>query len=176
MELVESGANHGWPIKEGTLFFAHNGNADGEATLDDPGTATAPPALAPFLVDPVSQYDTIHEGHAVVFGFLYRGEVMNDLRGRVVFGDFSHQFRFPIGPQDYGRLFVQNRASNPGGGLKRIEELRIVPGNQLNMAMLGWGEDASGEIYPMGNTSGLPFFNEGLVLKIVPPPQAIDVD
>jgi len=173
VELVESGANHGWPIREGTLFFAHNDNEDGAASLNDPGTATVPPRLARDLVDPVSQYDTIHEGHAVVFGFLYRGEVMDDLRGRVVFGDFSHLFRFPIGPQDYGRLFVQNRASNPGGSLKRIEELRIVPGNQLNMALLGWGQDAFGEIYPMGNSSGLPFFDEGLVLKIVPAPEAI---
>jgi hypothetical protein len=175
-ELVESGANHGWPIKEGTLFFAHNGNADGEATPVDPGTAVAPQPLAPDLVDPIAQYDTHHEGHAVIFGFLYRGEEVDDLRGRVVFGDFSLIFRFPIGPQDYGRLFVHNRARNPGGGLKRIEELRIVPGNALSLALLGWGEDAAGEIYPMGNISGLPFFEEGRVLKIVPAPEAIDVD
>ena len=174
-ELVESGANHGWPIKEGTLFFAHNGNDDGFATPDDPGTAVAPQPLAPNLVDPVSQYDTIHEGHAVVFGFLYRGEEVEDLEGRVIFGDFSHQFRFPIGPQDYGRLFMHRRASNPDC-CKRIEELRIVPGNQLNLALLGWGEDAKGELYPMGNTSGLPFFDQGLVLKIVPPPEAQDID
>ena len=176
VELVESGANHGWPIKEGTLFFAHNGNADGAATPVDPGTAVDPQALAPNLVDPVSQYDTHHEGHAVQAGFLYRGEAVNDLRGRFVFGDFSLLFRFPIGPQDHGRLFVQNRASNPGGGLKQIEELRIVPGNALNLALLGWGQDAAGELYPMGNTSGLPFFEDGVVLKIVPAPEAQDVD
>ncbi len=170
-ELVRSGANHGWPIKEGTLFFNHNGNADGFATPVFPGTATAPPALAPNLVDPVSQYDTHHEGHAVIAGFLYRGNEVPALRGRFVFGDFSLLFRFPIGPQDQGRLFVQNRAANPGGGLERIEELRIVPGNKLALALLGWGEDAAGELYPMGNISGLPFFDEGVVLKIVPAPQ-----
>ncbi len=42
IELVRSGANHGWPIKEGTLFFAHKFNDGGFATPDDPGTATAP--------------------------------------------------------------------------------------------------------------------------------------
>ncbi len=36
------------------------------------------------------------------------------------------------------------------------------------MALLGWGQDAAGELYPMGNISGLPFFDEGVVLKIVP--------
>ena len=171
IELVRSGANHGWPIKEGTLFFNHNGNGDGFATPNFPGTATRPQPLAPLLVDPVSQYDTHHEGHAVQGGFIYRGQEVPDLRGRFVFGDFSLIFRFPIGPQDYGRLFVQNRASNPGSGLKQIEELRIVPGNTLGLALLGWGEDARGEIYPMGNISGLPFGNAGVVLKIVPAPE-----
>jgi hypothetical protein len=58
----------------------------------------------------------------------------------------------------------------PGGkkGLRRIEEFMIVPTNNLALSLLGWGEDASGELYPMGNISGLPFFNEGLVLKLVP--------
>ncbi len=182
IELVESGANHGWPIKEGTLFFAHNGNADGFATPDDPGTAVAPQPLAPELVDPVSQYDTHHEGHAVLAGFLYRGEEVSDLEGKFVFGDFSLVFRFPSGPMDQGRLFFQNRASSPGGGLKRIEELRVVPGNRLALALLGWGEDASGELYPMGNISGIPFPSvpggppDGLVLKIVPAPEPTEVD
>jgi glucose/arabinose dehydrogenase len=175
-ELVRSGANHGWPIKEGTLFFAHNGNDDGEATPDDPGTATAPQPLAPDLVGPVSQYDTHHEGHAIIAGFIYRGEEVPELRSRFVFGDFSLIFRFPIGPQDYGRLFVQNRRTNPGSGLREIEELRVVPGNALSLALLGWGEDAAGELYPMGNISGLPFFTEGRVLKIVPAPEPEDVD
>ncbi len=146
-ELVRSGANHGWPIKEGTLFFDHNGNADGFATPDepafDPDRAT-PPALASELVDPVSQYDTHGEGHAIVGGFIYRGEAVSELRSRFVFGDFSLIFRFPAGPHDHGRLFVQNRRSNPGGSLREIEELRIVPGNRLALALLGWGEDAAG--------------------------------
>ncbi len=53
-------------------------------------------------------------------------------------------------------------------GLRRITEFQIVPGNKLSLALLGSGEDASGELYPMGNISGLPFFDEGVVLKIVP--------
>ncbi|MFQ5801947.1 MAG: PQQ-dependent sugar dehydrogenase [Candidatus Methylomirabilales bacterium] len=176
VELVRSGANHGWPIKEGTLFFAHNFNDLGFATPVDPGTAVAPPALAPDLVDPVSQYDTHHEGHAVIAGFLYRGNEVPDLRGQFVFGDFSLIFRFPIGPQDHGRLFIENRVADPGGGLERIEELRIVPGIALSLALLGWGEDAGGELYPMGNISGLPFGNEGVVLKIVPAPVPTPAD
>jgi hypothetical protein len=188
-ELVRSGANHGWPIMEGTLFFAHNGDADGFATPDDPGTAVAPQPLAPELVGPVSQYDTHHEGHAIQGGFIYRGEEVPELRSRFVFGDFSLIFNFPSGPHNYGRLFVQNRRSNPGGSLREIEELRVVPGNSLALALLGWGQDAAGELYPMGNLSGLPFprpdvdengdpitVPEGRVLKIVPAPEPEDID
>ena len=169
VELVTSGSNHGWPIKEGTLFFDHNFNADGFATPDqpdfDPDRAT-PPILAPDLVDPIAQYDTHHEGHSVIGGFVYRGSALEQLKmaGRYIFGDFSIIFRFPIGPQDHGRLFhVQ---PGPGGG--QIQEFQIVPSNRLSMALLGWGEDADGELYPMGNISGLPSFKEGVVLKIVP--------
>ena len=175
-ELVRSGANHGWPIKEGTLFFAHNGDADGFATPDDPGTAVAPQPLAPNLVDPVSQYDTHHEGHAIQGGFIYRGEEVPELRSRFVFGDFSLIFNFPSGPHNYGRLFVQNRRSNPSGSLREIEELRVVPGNSLALALLGWGQDAAGELYPLGNLSGLPFGDGGVVLKIVPAPEPEDID
>ncbi len=165
-ELVRSGANHGWPIKEGTLFFAHNGNDEGFATPDDPFTAVDPPILAPNLVDPIAQYDTHHEGHAVIGGFVYRGSELKKLKGRYIFGDFSLIFRFPVGPQDYGRLFHLK----PGGkkGLRKIEEFQIHPGNSLSLALLGWGEDADGELYPLGNISGLPFFDEGVVMKIVP--------
>ncbi len=125
-----------------------------------------PQKLAPDLVDPIAQYDTHHEGLAVIGEFVYRGSAFKQLMGRYVFGDFSVIFRFPIGPQDHGRLFHLN----PGGGknLRMIEEFQIVPSNRLSMALLGWGEDADGELYPMGNISGLPFFDEGVVLKIVP--------
>ena len=166
VELVDSGANLGWPIMEGTLFFDHNGDDAGFATPDDPGTAVDPPALAPNLVDPIAEYDTHHEGHAVIGGFVYRGSEIKQLKGRYVFGDFSVIFRFPIGPQDYGRLF--HLLPGMGPNFNRIQEFQIVPSNNLSMALLGWGEDADGELYPMGNTSGLPFFDEGVVLKIVP--------
>jgi len=176
VELVDSGANHGWPIKEGTLFFAHNGDNTGFATPDDPGTAVAPQPLAPDLVDPIAQYDTHHEGHAVIGGFVYRGSELKELEDRYIFGDFSAILRLPIGPQDHGRLFHiptgKRKRENAGGkkdkGLRRITEFQIVPSNRLSMALLGSGEDFSGELYPMGNISGLPFFNEGVVLKIVP--------
>ncbi len=123
------------------------------------------PVCGGSFVDPIGQYDTHREGHAVIGGFVYRGSELEELEGRYVFGDFSNIFRFPVGPQDYGRLFHLKPGDDD---LREIKEFQIVPGNALLLALLGWGEDARGELYPMGNISGLPFFDEGVVLKIVP--------
>jgi hypothetical protein len=42
------------------------------------------------------------------------------------------------------------------------------------MALLGWGQDASGELYAMGNINGVPFGTGGRVLKLVPASTDLD--
>jgi hypothetical protein len=47
----------------------------------------------------------------------------------------------------------------------------IVPTNDCfpnTLAVLGMGQDASGELYVMGNVSGVPFGTGGVVLRIAP--------
>jgi hypothetical protein len=123
------------------------------------------------LKDPIAQYDTHHEGHSVIGGFVYRGTAVRGLVGRYVFGDFSLLFKFPTGPHDYGRLFH----IIPGGaGLRDISQIQVLPGNALSMALLGWGQDASGELYAMGNINGVPFGTGGRVLKLVPASTDLD--
>jgi hypothetical protein len=90
--------------------------------------------------------------------------------------DFALVFKFPRGPHDYGRLFVTDAGSH---GLNEISQLHVLPGGALSLALLGWGQDASGEIYALGNISGVPFPDPasgptGLVLKLVPAPEADD--
>ena len=92
------------------------------------------------------------------------------------FGDFSLLFKFPRGPHDYGRLFVTNAGSH---GLNEISQLHVIPGGALSLALLGWGQDASDELYVLGNISGVPFPDAagvptGRVLKLVPAPEADD--
>ena len=167
---VVAGGNHGWNIKEGTLFFNPNGDADGFAT-PDPVPGRAVPAG---LIDPIAQYDTHWEGHAVIAGFVYRGARLSGLNGRLIFGDFSRMLNFPSGPHDYGRLFHIN-AESGGRGLRAISEFHITPSNAPNIAVLGFGEDAQGEVYVLGNSSGVPFGTGGVVLQLVPadkPPQS----
>ncbi len=180
VELVVRGGNHGWNLKEGTLFFHINGNTEGFASRDpDPTRGPIPPRL----IEPIAQYDTHHEGHSVIGGFVYHGRGIPRLRGKYVFGDFALLFKFPFGPHDYGRLFT----INPGGehGLREITQLHVLPGGAISLAVLGWGQDAHGELYVLGNISGLPFPDPnpdptlppipgGRVLRLVPAPEADD--
>ncbi len=120
VDIVVKGGNYGWATKEGTLFFFNNGAGAGFASTTDNG-------LVPQgAIDPIAQYDTHHEGHSVIGGFVYRGSKFPQLAGRYVFGDFARLFRFPAGPNDSGRLFYLTQ-KNTKPGLRQINEL-YVPG------------------------------------------------
>jgi len=171
VDIVVGGGNFGWNCKEGTLFFHINGTAEGFASREqDPTRPDCDPGQHAFM-DPVAQYDTHHEGHSVIGGHVYRGREIQELRGRYVFGDFSLLFKFPRGPHDYGRLFVM-RAGRAAGGLQEIRPIRVLPGGSISLAVLGTGEDANGELYVAGNVFGVPFGNTGVVVKLVPAPEA----
>jgi hypothetical protein len=165
VNLIVRGGNYGWNIKEGTLYFDPRGTADGAAQLTPVPGRTVPRGL----IDPIAQYDTHQEGHSVIGGFVYRGSRIPQLRGHYVFGDFSRLFNIPSGPHNYGRLFHFNANSN-SSNLRAIREFFITPSNAPNMAVLGFGEDARGEIYVTGNVSGTPFGTRGVVLRLAPPP------
>lgn len=172
VDVVERGGNYGWNCKEGTKWFHINGPAEGTAEDDpDPLRPQCNPRLNRFR-DPIAQFDTHHEGHSVIGGYVYHGDRIPELRGRYVFAEFSLLFKFPRGPHDYGRLFVINAPGHSGhldlgrgdgnddrgrDGLRKISELMVLPGGKVSLANLGIGQDAHGEIYVTGNVSGLPF-------------------
>ncbi|HJV29326.1 MAG TPA: hypothetical protein VJ645_02310 [Gaiellaceae bacterium] len=100
------------------------------------------------------------------------------MAGRYVFGDFARLFRFPAGPNDSGRLFYLTQ-KNEKTGLRQINELYVSgqppPGQQekagtegIGLALLGFGQDAAGELYVLGNINGTPFGTDGVVLRLAP--------
>ena len=146
IDLVTAGGNYGWRIKEGTFLFDPNGT--------DPGFVTEPsPGQPAGLIDPVAEYDH-DEGVAVVGGFVYRGDALRWLRGRYVFGEFS-------GPDETGRLFFMNASG-------QIREFQLRDRETLGFNVDGFGQDADGELYVMGNTTGTPFGETGVVLRLGP--------
>lgn len=169
VDVVMKGGNYGWRHKEGTKSFNPNNNDPGFAC--DPATGPFPCPTPPGgLIDPIAQYDTEVEGHAVIGGFIYRGSRIPQLKGRYVFGEFSVQFDpvFPGGPFVSGRLFYLQQKKQPNERLMNIQEFKVAGLEELGLAVLGFGQDAEGEVYLMANVTGIPFGTGGVVLRIAP--------
>jgi hypothetical protein len=174
VDIVRRGRNFGWNCKEGTLFFHINGNLEGFASPNpDPARPLCNPRRVDFR-DPIAQYDTHHEGHSVIGGYVYHGRGVRAFRGKYVFADFALLFKFPSGPHDYGRLFAMDADDNRHRDLRDISELLVLPGGAISLAVLGIGQDAHGELYALGNVSGVPFGTDGRVLRLVAAPEADD--
>jgi glucose/arabinose dehydrogenase len=171
---VVSGGNYGWRIKEGTLFFNPNGTQAGTARREPHGP------VPPGLQDPIAQYDTHHEGHSVIGGFVYRGRQIPQLRGKYVLAEWSRLFSQTEPTNNYGRILYL--ADERRHGLRQVIDTRGFgdaakrlgltdttrpPGPfEQTLSVFGLAEDVSGELYVMGNLTGVPFGTGGVVLKV----------
>jgi glucose/arabinose dehydrogenase len=139
INIITKGSNYGWNFKEGQFKFDP---ATGQVSNDLTGLPSG-------LIDPVLQYDH-DEGTTVIGGFVYRGNGIPELQGKYIFGDWG-AFAAPA-----ARLFAGNLATGA------IEELNIN-NMTLNRWLLGFGQDAQGELYllvtnslgPSGSTGGI---------------------
>src|SRR5690606_36542991 len=138
--------NFGWNVKEGSFFFDPNGEDNGFVTDQPPASG-----LPADLIDPVAEYDH-DEGIAVVGGLVYRGTQIPELAGRYVFGDYGTA-------DGGGRLFFIDEN-------EQIQELTLAGGAALARRVLGFGQDADGELYVLANETGTPFGATGVVLRI----------
>ncbi|MBI5383955.1 MAG: PQQ-dependent sugar dehydrogenase [Verrucomicrobia bacterium] len=156
INLIVSGGNYGWRVKEGTFFFDPNGSGAGYVT----DTAVVPP---PFdLVDPIAQYDH-DDGSAAVGGYVYRGTNLPALEGRYVFGDWG-SFGVPS-----GRLFYLDETN-------AVREFRLgLQDRALGSWIKGFGEDADGELYVMVSRTLGPRGNTGQILKLVSVPEPVTI-
>ncbi len=175
VDIVVGGGNYGWKIKEGSFLFDDNGaeQTDGPAfpSKDSPGQPLG-------MIDPVAQYDH-DEGVSVIGGFVYRGNGVGQLRGRYVFGEFSKPPFNPFGVVCDGRLFYLDKRVDANADLIRrqvqnnelqnpIRELKFAGGETMaGRCLLGFGEDANGELYVLTNAQAIPFGTSGEVLRIV---------
>ena len=160
---VVRGGNYGWAYKEGSFWFDPKGLADpppgsdAEAVLANPGRAPADFQS----IDPVAQYDTHHEGHSAIGGHVYYGNAIPQLHGKYVFGE-------------YGRVFVTMPVIDAIGGRiaylegDRIVEFPLTAQTVSNWTVMGFGQDAAGEIYVMTTQRGTPGGQTGAVMRILP--------
>lgn len=160
--LVDRPGNYGWAVREGRHCF------DRRRPKTPPTDCVRTGALGEPLIDPVIEYPNMSVGRdgvqlgltglgtAVVGGHLYRGEALKNLRGKFVFGDWSHDFMRPS-----GQIFV---ASPPAewGAAWSIEKALDVDSRVLSI-----GRDAAGELYILTNDQLGPFGETGKVYRLV---------
>jgi len=153
VDIVRAGGNYGWHVKEGTFRFhpgARLNPSDGSVSANTPGKPAG-------LIDPVAEYDhtaprgSLEQGEAIVGGFVYRGRSVPALAGRYVFGDYSRVFGRPD-----GRLFYMCRSPDV---THRVCNLVKHPG----IAVFGFARDAAGELYVLGNRTGVVSGHTGVV-------------
>jgi hypothetical protein len=107
---------------------------------------------------------------------VYRGDAIKGLRGRYVFGDFSRFTEARI--NNDGRLFHLNKKNivrKKQVKNSKIREFVLDGQDRLGQSLMGFGQDAHGEIYVLANDTGVPFgtgplldMPTGVVLRIDP--------
>jgi glucose/arabinose dehydrogenase len=165
VDIVTKGGNYGWPIKEATFLFDNGG-----PPLDPAFHAFVykdSPGLPAGLIDPIAQYDHVdgvgapETRVAAIGGFVYRGSKIDAFKGHYIFGDYSAE----IGEAANGHLFILDDN-------KQVKEIKVAGRAQLGLAVLGWVEDAKGEIYLLANGTGtldtVKFGKTGAVYKLAP--------
>ncbi len=158
--------NFGWHLKEGTfqfnpnLYVLLNPPSDGFVYAQTPGVPAD-------MRDPMAEYDH-DEGTAVIGGFVYRGPDpdLQELRGRYIFGDWSRRFL-----NGEGQVFYLDESDTLAQDPRQPHTPRIfwLTNGPLsnNSFVFGFGEDAKGNLYVLGNEKGIPFQEFGYVGKLV---------
>jgi glucose/arabinose dehydrogenase len=144
INLVESGGNYGWPIREGTSCF--NSQSWNQPLESCPSQG---------LSDPIISYP--HEGDlsAVIGGMVYHGAAIPELDDGYVFGDWG---------RGNGHIFV---AYPPGWSMLEIQ-LNLPRDSSGFGQLLGIGQDENGEFYLLTKAPGTGATGDtGVVYKIV---------
>lgn len=161
--LIDAPGNYGWPIREGTHCVDRT--KPREPPIDC--ARTGPNGYR--IQNPVVEYPNMQVAHpeakfkatgvgtAVVGARIYRGSALPELNGKLIFADWSADFRAPS-----GQLFVATPA--PGyGDLWPFEKLA-----DLNTRIVALAADADGEVYVLTNDNLGPYGSTGKILKLMP--------
>ena len=141
INLIKEPGNYGWRIKEGTHWF----DPDDMQRVIKEGRNKG--YMGEPLIDPVIEYRNAREhgegtGICVIGGRMYRGQAIEGLRGHYVFGDWTQHQRDAAGV-----VFVARPPEAPDAGQNGLWPRKVAI--ELDVYVLGFGEDADGELYVM---------------------------
>lgn len=152
INLAISGADYGWPTREGTFVIDPGGRMDQVYALpEQDGTLR--------YTYPVAQYDH-DEGKAISGGFVYSGTAIGQLTGKYLFGDVTN-----------GRLFLVDSQQLTTGTQTVVQELALSIDGQLTTFQavsgqekpdLRFGMGARGELFVLTKSDGKIYRVSGL--------------
>ena len=156
IDLIEPGLNYGWRIKEGRHCYDPDNPKEHPEVCQDEG-----------LTDPVIAYVNCSlqdecAGRSVIGGYVYRGTAIPELRGQYLFSDWA------AGADDLGPpLYAATPAGQGEPWAMAPLEVEWLP---YQAFVLGFGQDAAGELYLLVSNSVGPDPEKaaGRVYRIVP--------
>jgi glucose/arabinose dehydrogenase len=160
IDVVVSGGNYGWPVREGTTCFNKGG-----VTSPLPECATQS-AYGDDFLEPVLEYRR-EFGRSVTGGYVYRGRALPELYGRYLFVDWV------TNNETGGRKIYYADLQPPGSGLWELVTVPLTQadGGELpGFYSLSFGEDTARELYLLTADYYQPVGSSGKVYKIVPTP------
>ncbi len=152
VNIVTRGGNYGWRVKEGRHCFDYVNPNQHPASCEDQG-----------MTDPILEYNNcnVHrdcKGISVTGGYVYRGS-HQPWQGMYFFGDWSKRFDVKD-----GRLYVGVKAGNAW----TMQDVTVTNMPNFNSYVLGFGQDADGEVYVTTTDITGPVGKSDKVYKIVP--------
>jgi glucose/arabinose dehydrogenase len=152
VDIITKGGNYGWRVREGRHCFDYVNPNTHPATCESSG-----------MIDPILEYKNCNvtadcKGLSITGGYVYRGS-HGPWQGKYFFGDWSKKF----GVKD-GRLYV----ATPNGGAWTMEDVKVSNMPEFNSYVLGFGQDADGEIYVTTQDTTGPVGGLAKVYKIAP--------
>ena len=162
VNVLESGANFGWPRFEG--FAPFDQESPGDSIKLEASRATSPedtvhPVIAYPHNEGFGEFPAM--GISITGGHVYRGSAIKGLQGHYLYADWAMSWAGP----NYG-LFV----AEPTAGGEWTSDL--LPGGgapeEKNAWITGFARDRDGEIYVLTNDSNTPRGKHGRIWKITP--------
>jgi glucose/arabinose dehydrogenase len=180
VSVITAGGNYGWNVYEAAHCF--DANQPKRPPRDCPAADPMGNRMQMPIIEAgnASAFRDAH-GLALVGGYVYRGRALPALRGRYVFGNWSRG-RTPghshsggghsgSGSEDDGHMggYVTLAVPRQGGLWGYIGlPLEGAPSGEIEPFVLGFGEDASGELYVLTTEARGPHGDSGTVWRLAP--------
>ena len=124
VHIIKNGGNYGWSINEGFHPFKPRQKADPASKISKP--------VVEYPHGPNDDPKRKDFGQSITGGYVYRGKALPSLDGVYVYGDFQS-----------GRIWGV-KADKEG---QAIEAGELTDVNKSKLAIAGFGEDASGDLF-----------------------------